>query len=58
MMMVVKEPGVDVALAQRLLNGREVHRQRVILHDREAGVVREVARGTHRRIRASEVRRL
>jgi len=34
MVMVVEEPGVDVALAQGFLDGCQVHGQRVILHDR------------------------
>src|SRR5258706_10847761 len=34
MVMVVEEPGVDVALTQGLLDGFEVHGQRAILHDR------------------------
>ncbi len=33
MVMVVEEPGVDVALTQGLLDGFEVHGQRAILHD-------------------------
>jgi hypothetical protein len=32
--MIVEQPGVNVALAQSLLNGGEVHIQTVILHDR------------------------
>jgi hypothetical protein len=34
MVMIVEKPGVNVALAQSLLDGREVHIQTVILHDR------------------------
>ena len=33
MVMVVEKPGVNVALAQRALYGRQVHIQTVILHD-------------------------
>ena len=34
MVMIVKKPGVDVAIAQGLLDGGEIHIQTVILHDR------------------------
>src|SRR3982074_1346849 len=33
MVMIIEKPRVDVALAQGLLDGFEVHGQRVILHD-------------------------
>jgi hypothetical protein len=34
MVMIVEEPRVNIALAQGLLDGGQVHIQRVILHDR------------------------
>jgi hypothetical protein len=47
MMVVAKQPGVDVALAQGFLDGCEVHGQRVILHDRvRRRVFRHVATQT------------
>jgi hypothetical protein len=34
MVMIVEKPGVDIALAQGLLDGGQVHIQTLILHDR------------------------
>jgi hypothetical protein len=34
MVMIVEKPGVNVALAQGLLDGGQIHIQSVILHDR------------------------
>jgi hypothetical protein len=34
MVMIVKKPGVDVAIAQGVLDGGQIHIQTVILHDR------------------------
>ena len=42
MVMVVKKPRVDVALAQSVLNGLEIHRQGIILHEGERAASRPV----------------